>query len=122
MKGGAIHEKTIENDTVYIFDAGSATESPFSYKFILNLDDNTFKTALRDYIKKDDIWNYLKITKWSKANNLLLYQMVDDILNLDNIEIDDYVKGELRKKVIKPDLENMKWDDGYGKKEEEFED
>ena len=71
-----------------------------------------------DYIKKDDIWNYLKITKWSKANNLLLYQMVDDILNLDNYEIDEYVKEEIRKKVIKPNLENMKWDDDYGKKEE----
>ena len=72
-----------------------------------------------DYIKKDDIWNYLKITKWSKANNLLLYQMVDDILNLDNNEIDEYVKGEIRKKVIKPNLENMKWDDDYDKKEEQ---
>ena len=71
-----------------------------------------------DYIKVEDIWNYLKDKKWAKANNLLLYQMVDDILNLDNMEIDEYVKGELRKKVIKPDLENMKWDDGYGKKEE----
>ena len=71
-----------------------------------------------DYIKKDDIWNYLKDKKWSKANNLLLYQMVDDILNLDNNEIDEYVKGEIRKKVIRPNLENMKWDDDYGKKEE----
>ena len=75
-----------------------------------------------DYIKKDDIWNYLKDKKWSKANNLLLYQMVDDILNLDNNEIDEYVKREIRKKVIKPNLENMKWDDDYGKEEEQFED
>ena len=74
-----------------------------------------------DYIKKDDIWNYLKNTKWKMANNLLLYQMVDDILNLDNNEIDEYVKGEIRKKVIRPNLENMKWDDDYGK-EEKFED
>ena len=74
-----------------------------------------------DYIKKDDIWNYLKNTKWKMANNLLLYQMVDDILNLDNEEIDEYVKGEIRKKVIKPNLENMKWDDDYGKEEEKFE-
>ena len=74
-----------------------------------------------DYIKKDDIWNYLKDKKWSKANNLLLYQMVDDILNLDNNEIDEYVKGEIRKKVIRPNLENMKWDDDYGKEEEQFE-
>ena len=73
-----------------------------------------------DYIKKEDIWNYLKDSKWSKANNLLLYQMVDDILKLDNNEIDEYVKAEIRKKVIKPNLENMKWDDDYDKKEEQF--
>ena len=71
-----------------------------------------------DYIKIEDIWNYLKEFKWSKANNLLLYQMVDDILNLDNNEIDEYVKEEIRKKVIKPNLDKMKWDDDNGKKEE----
>ena len=71
-----------------------------------------------DYIKIEDIWNYLKDSKWSKANNLLLYHMVDDILNLDNNEIDEYVKGEIRKKVIQPNLENMKWDDDYDKEEE----
>ena len=71
-----------------------------------------------DYIKIEDIWNYLKDSKWSKANNLLLYQMVNDILNLDNNEIDEYVKGEIRKKVIQPNLENMKWDDDYDKEEE----
>ena len=72
-----------------------------------------------DYVKKEDIWNYLKNEKWSKANNLLLYQMVDDILNLDNFEIDEYVKGEIRKKVIKPNLEGMKRDDENGKEKQE---
>ena len=67
-----------------------------------------------DYIKEEDIWNYLKETKWSKANNLLLYQMVDDILNLSDTQIDEYVKSEIRKKVIKPNLKNMKWDDNNG--------
>lgn len=61
-----------------------------------------------DYIKSEDIWNYLKITKWSKANNLLLYQMVDDILNLDNNEIDEYVKNNIRKKIVRPNLEEMR--------------
>ena len=73
---------------------------------------NTKVTELRrndlDYIKKEDIWNYLKDKKWSKANNLLLHEMVDDILNLDNELIDEYVKEEIRKKVIKPNLEDMK--------------
>ena len=82
---------------------------------------NTKVTELKrndmDYIKKEDIWNYLKNTKWVSANNLLLHEMVDDILNLDNYEIDEYVKGEIRKKVIKPNLDDMKRDDIYGKKE-----
>lgn len=82
---------------------------------------NTKVTELKrndlDYIKIEDIWNYLKDSKWTQANNLLLYQMVDDILNLDNVEIDEYVKAEIRKKVIKPNLENMKWDDEYDKEE-----
>jgi len=58
-----------------------------------------------DYIKKEDIWNYLKIKKWQKASNLLLYQMVDDILNTDNVLIDNYVKDNLKKNTIKPNLE-----------------
>ena len=76
---------------------------------------NTKVTELKrndmDYIKKEDIWNYLKAKKWVSANNLLLHEMVDDILNLDNYEIDEYVKSEIRKKVIKPNLEDMKRDD-----------
>lgn len=68
-----------------------------------------------DYIKKEDIWNYLKVAKWEKATDLKLYEMVDDILNLDNDKIDNYVKEEIRKKVIKPNLENMKVDDDNGK-------
>lgn len=83
---------------------------------------NTKVTELKrydlDYIKKEDIWNYLKDTKWVSANNLLLYQMVDDILNLDNEVIDEYVKSEIRKKVTRPNLENMKWDDVYDKEKE----
>ena len=66
----------------------------------LNTKLNELKKYDLDYIKKEDIWNYLKINKWEKANNLLLYQMVDDILNLDNDLIDNYVKEEIRKKVI----------------------
>lgn len=73
---------------------------------------NTKVTELKrydlDYIKVEDIWNYLRLSKWSKANNLLLYQMVDDILNLDNEKIDEFVKEQIRKKVIKPNLEEMR--------------
>lgn len=49
-----------------------------------------------NYIKIEDIWNYLRISKWKRANNLLLYQMVDDILNIDNILLDNYVKDNVK--------------------------
>ena len=80
---------------------------------------NELKRRDLDYIKREDIWNYLKISKWENADNLLLYQMVDDILKLDNSEIDEYVKAKIRKKVIKPNLNEMKWDDEDGKKEKQ---
>ena len=34
-------------------------------------------------ITEEDIWEYLKI-KWKKEKNLTLYDIVNDILNIDN--------------------------------------
>jgi hypothetical protein len=48
------------------------------------------------YIKEEDIWNYLKITKWQKAEGLSLADMANDVLNTDNLLIDQYLKKELR--------------------------
>ncbi len=47
------------------------------------------------YIKEEDIWNYLKEVKWINSKNLSLYQMVNDVLNVDNILIDKYLKEKL---------------------------
>jgi len=47
------------------------------------------------YIKEEDVWNYLKEVKWSNSKNLLLFEMVRDILNVDSIIIEDYVKNKL---------------------------
>lgn len=47
------------------------------------------------YIKKEDVWNYLKDIKWKNARNLLLSDMVDDILNGDEVEIDEYLKKQM---------------------------
>ena len=58
----------------------------------LNTKVEELKRSDLDYIKAEDIWNYLKENKWSSAKDLLLYQMVDDILKYlprigsDNIE------------------------------------
>ena len=53
------------------------------------------------YIKEDDVWNYLKEVKWSNSKNLLLFEMVRDILNVDSIVIDDYVRQKLNSKSRK---------------------
>ena len=58
-----------------------------------------------NYIKEEDIWNYFKETKWTKATNLSLYQMVTDVLNTDNILIEDYVKEKISKEVRIPNFE-----------------
>ena len=59
-----------------------------------------------NYIKKEDIWNYLKNTKWINSKNLLLHEMVDDILSCDNILLEDYVKGNMAKNEVKPNLDS----------------
>ena len=65
---------------------------------------NELKRNSLDYIKIEDIWNFLKISKWSKSNDLQLYQMVDDIINVDNILLDNYIKDEIRKNKREPIL------------------
>ena len=50
------------------------------------------------YIRIEDIWNYLKEIKWKKAKDLSLYEMVSDVLNVDDLLIDDYLKQKLNLK------------------------
>ncbi len=50
------------------------------------------------YINKNDIWNYLILTKWTKAHNLELNDIVSDILNCDNKSLDKYLKDSLATK------------------------
>ena len=77
----------------------------------LNSKVNELKRNDIDYIKADDIWNYLKETKWKISKNLLLCDMVDDIFLLDNQVIDNYVKEEIKKKMVKPNLDEIDRDD-----------
>ena len=48
------------------------------------------------YIKNEDIWNYLSINKWKTANNLSIYEMVDDIIHVDITNVDNYLKEKLK--------------------------
>lgn len=51
----------------------------------------------RKEIREEDIWNYLRKSKWSKAKQLTLADMVDDILNLDAALLDSYIREEWAK-------------------------
>ena len=50
-----------------------------------------------DYIKEVDIWNFLISYKWKNSRGLDLSDIVDDILNVDNSLLDNYVKEEIKK-------------------------
>jgi len=52
-----------------------------------------------NYIKEEDIWNYLKEVKWINSKNLFLYDMVSDIINIDDLVIDNYVMKKLNGKT-----------------------
>lgn len=45
-------------------------------------------------ITKEDIWNYLKETKWKNSIDLTLADMVQDILHTDSSEIISYKQKE----------------------------
>ncbi len=49
-----------------------------------------------DYLKEEDIWNYLKTTNWRDAKDLSLAEMVNDILEVDEFKIDRYMKDKLK--------------------------
>ncbi len=48
------------------------------------------------YIKKEDIWNYLKEYKWSKSINLGISEMVSDIFLVDEQILDSYLKEKMK--------------------------
>lgn len=61
-----------------------------------------------DYIKKEDIWNYLTEHDWKEKNNLTIADMTNDILNIDNDIIKSYVLDSL-----KNETRNIKYDEDF---------
>ena len=57
------------------------------------------------YIKKEDIWNYLRGYKWNNSKNLLLYEMVDDILSIDSVLLKNYVEDNFKNIRVEPNFE-----------------
>lgn len=44
-----------------------------------------------NYIYEEDIWNYFRTKIWPYKKNLTLYDIIDDILNVDKEKIKIYV-------------------------------
>lgn len=56
-----------------------------------------------NYVKVEDIWNYLSMHIWAYKDNLTLHDLVNDILELSNMEITNYVKS-LMEDVNRPPI------------------
>ncbi|MDD3241703.1 MAG: post-transcriptional regulator [Bacilli bacterium] len=48
-----------------------------------------------DYIKEEDIWNFLREKKWINSIGLDLNTMVNDIFDLDVMDIENYMKSKM---------------------------
>lgn len=44
-------------------------------------------------ITREDVWNYLRDNKWKYSIDLTLADMVQDIIHVDNLEINNFVKS-----------------------------
>lgn len=55
----------------------------------LNTKLKELKTKNYNYVTIDDIWDFL-IKNWKKSKNLTLYDIINDILNLNNEDIEEY--------------------------------
>ena len=49
-----------------------------------------------DYIKEEDIFNYLLETSWSKKDNISISELTSEILYLDNSLISNYMLNILK--------------------------
>ncbi len=59
-----------------------------------------FKRRKIDYIKEEDIWNYLSIYVWKKSESLDLASMVSSIMEVREEDIKNYVHGILKDRKI----------------------
>lgn len=56
------------------------------------------------FITEKDIWNYLVENEWKNRVNLELYDLINDILYVDNYRLNDYVNQKLeRMKMNNPE-------------------
>lgn len=51
------------------------------------------------HIKIMDIWEYLRINKWTSAKGLTISEMVNDIIDVDIKKVEEYQKEKITKDV-----------------------
>ncbi len=51
-------------------------------------------------VKQEDIWNYLIKSKWIEAKNLVLSDVVNDILNIDDKILEEYINEKMRQRRV----------------------
>ena len=64
-------------------------------KIVFDIKLRILKLEKYNYIKSEDIWNFLSETKWKKDIDLGIAEIVNDIIHCDNIEIDIFLKDKL---------------------------
>lgn len=62
----------------------------------MNVKLKLLKNTEYSYITKEDIWNFLKETKWNRSVELTLGEMVNDIIHFENKDIDIYLKNKFK--------------------------
>ncbi|MDE5538900.1 MAG: post-transcriptional regulator [Bacilli bacterium] len=45
------------------------------------------------FVHEEDIWNFLRIYKWTSSSNLDLGSMVNDIFNIDIPELEAFIRN-----------------------------
>lgn len=58
-------------------------------------------------VRNEDIWNYLLKNKWGNVTGLSLSEMVDDILNLDNNGLREFLKSKQEAKENNNEIEML---------------
>lgn len=46
------------------------------------------------YVKALDVWNYCVDNNWKNQKDLRIYKLVDDVLNLNEFELQVYIKNK----------------------------
>lgn len=57
-------------------------------------------------VKGSDIWNYLIEAKWKYGKDLMLSDIVSDIMNIDELELDSYLKTKIDNEKKVHDFDN----------------